>query len=320
MPAYQSAYHRDHSCETSLLNLCDKIVWRMERQHVSCLLVMDQSEAFDTICTDNLLQVLSKKFGIGGSALNWYDQYLQPRKFYVNIEGSKLSVHYMKTGVPQGSSSSANLFTALVSTLPDVIETSVSVQLRNASEDLHIDDVELKVNPNGFANDHLLNNGFDPNNPASEDKAVSVMEYLMQDIKEWMSQNRLELNAQKRDFMFIGSRQKLCKCHTGSIRDCDDVVYRSKIICLLGAWINRTLSFKHHIKQKCKSAMFNLFRIRSIRQYLTQEATQVLVRSLVMLHIDYANSLLTGLPQCDIQKLQTIQNMAVKLTLNEDKI
>ena len=101
--------------------------------------------------------------------------------------------------------------------------------------------------------------------------------------------------------MFIGSRQQLHKCHTNSIRVCDDVVYQSEIICFLGAWINRTLSFKHHIKQKCKSAMFNLFRICSIRQYLTQEPTQVLVSSLVMSHIDYANSLLMGLPQCDIQ-------------------
>ena len=122
---------------------------------------MDQSVAFDTISTDNLLQVLNKKFGIGGSALNWYDQYLRPRKFYVNIEGSKLSVCYLKTGVHQGSCSGANLFTALVSTLPDVIETSVSDQLRNASEDLHIDDVELEVNPNSFTDDHSLNNGFD---------------------------------------------------------------------------------------------------------------------------------------------------------------
>ena len=129
--------------------------------------------------------------------------------------------------------------------------------------------LNLEVNLNGFADDHLLNNGFDPNNPASEDKAVSVMEYLMQDIKEWMSQNGLKLNAWKTDFMFIGSRQQLCKCHTDSIRVCDDVVYRSKIICLLGTWIDRTLSFKHHIKQKCKSAMFNLVRIHSIRQYLT---------------------------------------------------
>ena len=79
------------------------------------------------------------------------------------------------------------------------------------------------------------------NNPASEDKVVSVMEYLMQDIKEWMSQNQLKLNAQKMDFMFIGSRQQIHKCHTNSIRVCDDVVYWSKIIHLLGAWIDRTL-------------------------------------------------------------------------------
>ena len=214
MPAYQSAYCRHHSCETSLLNLCDRILWRMERQHVSCLLVMDQSAAFDTICTDNLLQVLSKKFGIGGSALNWYDQYLWPRKFYVNIEGSKSSIYDLKTGVPQGLCSDANLFTALVSTLPDVIETSINIQLRNTSEYLHVDDVELEVNLNGFADDHLLNNGFDPNNPAFEEKAVSVMECLMQDIRDWMLQIWLKMNVQKKDFMFIGSRQQLCKCHT----------------------------------------------------------------------------------------------------------
>ena len=78
-----------------------------------------------------------------------------------------MSVHNLKTGVPQGSCSSANLFMALVSTLPDVIETSINAQLRNTSEDLHKDDVELEVNLNGFADDHSLNNGFDPNNPAS---------------------------------------------------------------------------------------------------------------------------------------------------------
>ena len=168
--------------------------------------------------------MLSKKFGIGGSALSWYDQYLQPGKFYVNIVGCKSSVCDLKTGVPHGSCSGANLFTALVSTLPDVIITSISVQLRNASGDLHIDDVELKVDLNGFADDHSLNNGFDPSNPALEDKAVRVMENLMQDIKEWMSQNRLKLNAKKTDFMFIGSRQQLCKCHTNSIRVCNNVV------------------------------------------------------------------------------------------------
>ena len=37
-------------------------------------------------------------------------------------------------------------------------------------------------------------------------------------------------------------------------------------------------------------------------RYLTQEAAQILVSSLVMSHLDYANSLLYGLPDCDIDK------------------
>ena len=45
----------------------------------------------------------------------------------------------------------------------------------------------------------------------------------------------------------------------------------------------------------------------------------MLVSSLMMLHIDYANSLLVGLSQCDIWKVKTIQNMAAKLTLKRTK-
>ena len=31
LPAYQSAYRKYHSCETSLLNLTDTILWNMEK-------------------------------------------------------------------------------------------------------------------------------------------------------------------------------------------------------------------------------------------------------------------------------------------------
>ena len=39
------------------------------------------------------------------------------------------------------------------------------------------------------------------------------------------------------------------------------------------------------------------------------------VSSFVMSHLDYCNSLLTGLPNCNIAKYQRIQNLAVKLVL-----
>ena len=65
--------------------------------------------------------------------------------------------------------------------------------------------------------------------------------------------------------------------------------------------------------------MFNNQKIRQIRQVLTMDACQTLVFGLVTSHLDYANALYTGLPDCDIAKLQCIQNAAAKLVLNKSK-
>ena len=100
---------------------------------------------------------------------------------------------------------------------------------------------------------------------------------------------------------------------------CGDSTECNEVIKLLGAHIDRHLSFKHHIGVKCKTAMYSLLRIKHIRRYLTQEVVQILVNSLVMSHLDYANSLLYGLPDCDIDQLQHVQNCAAKLVLNRSK-
>ena len=62
--------------------------------------------------------------------------------------------------------------------------------------------------------------------------------------------------------------------------------------------------------------MLNIFRIKHIRQYLTQDACEVLVHGLVMSHLDYCNSLYHGLPDCDLNRLQRVQSIACKLVLN----
>ena len=70
-PEYQSAYHKNHSCETSLLKVMNTLLWNMENDMVTVLVAIDLSAAFDTVDHDILLNVVEKEYGITGNVLNW---------------------------------------------------------------------------------------------------------------------------------------------------------------------------------------------------------------------------------------------------------
>ena len=65
--------------------------------------------------------------------------------------------------------------------------------------------------------------------------------------------------------------------------------------------------------------MINIIRLFNIRRFLTKDACHSLVLGLVISHLDYANVLFMGLPECQIKKLQRIQNMSAELVLNKRK-
>ena len=88
----------------------------------------------------------------------------------------------------------------------------------------------------------------------------------------------------------------------------------------LAAYLDPALNFKQHIKMKCRVAMLNLLNIKATGKYLTTKACAKAVITLVMTHLDYANSILTGLPKASIHQLQRMQNMAAKIVLQRIKI
>ena len=135
-----------------------------------------------------------------------------------------------------------------------------------------------------------------------------------------MDENRLRMNSAKTDFILIGSKQQLVKCKTNSILANGEIIQRSSSIKYLGALIDEKLSFKQYITSKCKMAMWNLQKLKAIRSVLTDDVCKTLVSALVLSHLDYANAILSSLPEVDIKKLQWVQNMAAKLVLNCSKM
>ena len=68
-----------------------------------------------------------------------------------------------------------------------------------------------------------------------------------------------------------------------------------------------------HINKICKAASSHIYNIRRIRKYLNNDATQTLVRFIVIGRLDYCNSLFYKVPAVHMSKLQRIQNSAARL-------
>ena len=68
------------------------------------------------------------------------------------------------------------------------------------------------------------------------------------------------------------------------------------------------------VHNTCKSAFSQLYNIRRIRKYLTTDVTsKTLVHAMITSRVDYWNSLLCGLPDNSLNKLQRVQNAAARL-------
>ncbi|KAK3516946.1 hypothetical protein QTP70_028237 [Hemibagrus guttatus] len=83
--------------------------------------------------------------------------------------------------------------------------------------------------------------------------------------------------------------------------------------------MDNRLSFSSHVTNVTRLCRFLLYNIGRIRPFLSTQATQVLVQSLVISRLDYCNSLLAGLPLNAIRPLQMIQNAAARLVFNLPK-
>ena len=135
-----------------------------------------------------------------------------------------------------------------------------------------------------------------------EINTMGDLENCAKRIKIWMDGNRLKMNDSKTEFIMFGSRKMLTKCTTTDININGTSVKKQNAIGYLGVWMDDVLSFKYHVKMKCKSAMFNLVHIKRLRPSLTVEAANILVIGLVISHLDYANSILIGVLDVTIKQ------------------
>ncbi len=113
---FQSAYTEERSTETALLRVQSDTCMNMDNGFLTFIFMIDLSSAFDTVNHEILIERVSERLGIRGTALKWIISYLTGRTQVVNINGTLSEEMPLDTGVPQGSVMGGILF--LIYTLP----------------------------------------------------------------------------------------------------------------------------------------------------------------------------------------------------------
>jgi hypothetical protein len=130
----------------------------------------------------------------------------------------------------------------------------------------------------------------------------------------WMLSNRLKLNCDKTEVLWIASRNTFRSSPTvPAVTVGNSVIQPTVGARNLGVFFDRQLDLKQHITNICRQCYFQLRQLRVIRRSLPGDVLKTLLHAFISSRLDYCNSLFYGLPKCDITKLQSVQNAAARL-------
>ena len=75
----------------------------------------------------------------------------------------------------------------------------------------------------------------------------------------------------------------------------------------------KNFTFRSHISVVCNSCFYHMRDLWRIRRHLDLESSKLLATALVSNRLDYCNSLLYGIVDIDLTRLQRVQNQLVRL-------
>lgn len=288
----QSAYRRGHSTETSLLKLTNDIYMAADNKLRTLLIQLDLSAAFDTIDSRILFMRLERSFGLSGIVLNWIRSYIDGRKQFIRLGNSQSDLASCLHGVPQGSVLGPLLFSIYIAPIADVIK---SFKMQHTQ---YADDTQLYITLDGASSTLTMNDCFNA-------------------VHRWFTINGLSLNPDKSEAIVVatGARHRQ-EGEIAMVKLGGNSIPVSRFVRTLGVTIDSTMSFDKHVDNVCKASFCHIRALRRIRKLLTTSDLKTVATAIVSSRLDYCNSLLFGITDCNINKLQRAQNSLARIVTN----
>ena len=264
---------------------------------VTLLGLLDLSAAFDTVDHDILLTRLEVSYGLTGTVLQWMESFVKGRTQTVVHNGQHAPAVSLLCGVPQGSVLGPLLFVLYTADVCDIATA------HGLGVHAYADDVQL----------------YNHCHPRDQRDTAARFSSCVAEIKSWMDSNRLKLNSDKTETMWLGSRQKLQQITVREIQIGDDTIRTKEKLRNLGVIFDEELSFVQQANAVAQSGFYHLRQLWTVRRVLSTDVAKTLVNAFVANRVDYCNSMYYGSTDAVHRKLQSVLNAAARLVTGARK-
>ena len=284
---HQFGFRSGNSTTFLMVQFFEKIYTSKDKNKKPAALFLDIRKAFDTVSHRLLLRKL-KHYGIAGSVLQWFSNYLSGRSQCTKIGFSISEKGIILTGVPQGSILGPILFSIFINDIVNAITDSV---------------------PFLFADDGAL--VFDN----VDRRSYSNIKAEIENISKWLEINKLSLRFDKTHFMVFDSSPD--KGEFSIIINNEIVkITEEKSKKYLGLMVDSKLNFHDHIdyiKKKVAKRVGAMYRSKSL---LPLKYRKMFANALVLPYFDYLCIIWGRTDQSKLTELDIIYKKVAKIALD----
>ena len=282
-----------------MVHFLNKITESLNRKKHTISIFCDLKKAFDT-CNHNILLLKLEKYGIRGTELNWFRDYLTNRKQFVSIKSNSSPLLSISLGVPQCSILGPLLFILYINDLP---LSSLFLSL------LFADDTTLLLSHDNIGT------------------LIKMANTEFAKVCEFFRINRLVLHPDKTKFILF-SRSNINQavdvfCNNNNPgQNLDSNIRKiSRVTCndetpamkFLGVFFDPELNFKCHIGSLRKKLSRALYALRSVKNTLSSKSLIMLYNSIFHCHVLYAIQIWSCTNSGLINEIFKLQKTAVRI-------
>ena len=284
----QFGFRQHRSTIDPITLLTSEIQSSFQRKEQAVCVFFDLEKAYDTTWKRGILQALYDS-GIRGKMGSFIGAFLRDRSFRVKIGNCFSDVHEQVEGVPQGSVLSCALFALAINGLP----ASIPNQVKSS---LYVDDFALYSSSN-YA-------------PSLERR----LQLAIDEASKWAEDHGFKFSATKTIAVQFHNQRGLPS--EPSLRLYDAPIAFKSTAKFLGITFDQRLKWEHHIKnlkEDCKRRL-NLLRCVSHLSFGADRAVALrLYCAIIRSKLDYGCTAYTSAKERTLQKLEPVQNDALRL-------